>query len=242
VSTSSPVKHLAAKADPAAFRSRAEDAYTLIKRDIADFRLLPGDRFTESDVSERLGVSRTPVRQALFRLQQEGFVEVLFRAGWRVLPFDFDEFEQLYDLRMTLETTAVARLCDDSPRVDRARLDALAAIWLVPVDQRSTDAAQVSGWDEEFHCQLVEAAGNQPMTRVHRDITDRIRIIRRLDFTQQPRITATYDEHAQILGAVLAKRGEQAAMLLRSHIAASQAEVRKITLHQVFLARQSGQG
>lgn len=228
------------KTDPAAFRSRAEDAYTLIKRDIADFRLLPGDRFTEGEVSERLGVSRTPVRQALFRLQQEGFVEVLFRAGWRVLPFDFDEFEQLYELRLVLETTAVTRLCEDSPRADRARLDALAALWLVAPEQRSTDNAQVSAWDEAFHCQLVEAAGNGPMTRVHRDITDRIRIIRRLDFTQQPRITATYEEHGKILEAVLAKRGAQAVLLLRSHIETSQAEVRKITLHQMFLARQAG--
>lgn len=228
------------KPDPAAFRSRAEDAYTLIKRDIADFRLLPGDRFTEGEVSERLGVSRTPVRQALFRLQQEGFVEVLFRAGWRVLPFDFDEFEQLYDLRTTLETTAVTRICEDAPRVDHARVEALAAIWLVPVEARSTDDALVSGWDEAFHCELVAAAGNGPMARVHRDITDRIRIIRRLDFTKQPRITATYDEHAQILNAVLAGRGAQAALLLRSHIETSQAEVRKITLHQVFLARQGG--
>ena len=230
------------KADAVAFRSRAEDAYTLIKRDIAEFRLLPGDRFTEGEVSDRLGVSRTPVRQALFRLQQEGFVEVLFRSGWRVLPFDFDEFEQLYDLRMVLETTAVQRLCGDAPRVDRARLDALAAIWLVPPEGRSTDTAQVSQWDEAFHCDIVAAAGNAPMARVHRDITDRIRIIRRLDFTQQPRITATYDEHAKILNAILAKRGEQAGLLLRSHIETSQAEVRKITLHQVFLARQAGRG
>ncbi len=82
--------------------------------DIAEFKLVPGDRFTETEISERLGVSRTPVRQALFRLQQEGFVEVLFRSGWRVLPFDFDKFEQLYDLRMVLETTAVHRLCAGS--------------------------------------------------------------------------------------------------------------------------------
>lgn len=237
---SPPVTNLPSKADPAVFRSRAEDAYTLIKRDIAEFRLLPGDRFTEGEVSERLGVSRTPVRQALFRLQQEGFVEVLFRAGWRVLPFDFDEFEQLYDLRLVLETTAVRRICEDGPRIDPKRLDALAAIWLVPAEQRSTDTAQVSAWDEDFHCELVAASGNGPMTRVHRDITDRIRIIRRLDFTQQPRITATYEEHAKILNAVLAKRGDVAALLLRSHIETSQSEVRKITLHQVFLARQTG--
>jgi DNA-binding GntR family transcriptional regulator len=225
---------------PPVFRSRADEVYEQLKRDVADFQLVPGDRFTENEISERLGVSRTPVRQALFRLQQEGFVEVLFRSGWRVLPFDFDQFEQLYDLRMVLETTAVHRLCEDAVRVDHGLLDTLAAIWLVPPAERSRDMAQVSQWDEAFHCALVAAACNAEMARVHREVTERIRIIRRLDFTQQPRIDATYDEHAKILQAVQRKRGDQAAMLLRAHIETSQAEVRKITLHQVHLARQAG--
>jgi len=223
-------------------RSRADEVYEQLKRDVAEFKLVPGDRFTENELSERLGVSRTPVRQALFRLQQEGYVEVLFRSGWRVLPFDFDQFEQLYDLRMVLETTAVHRLCEDDQRVDRVLLEQLSAIWLVPVADRSTDTVEVAQWDEAFHCSLVAAAGNAEMARVHRDVTDRIRIIRRLDFTKQARIDATYDEHAKILKAVQRKRGDQAAMLLRAHIETSQAEVRKITLHQVHLARVGGMG
>jgi len=220
-----------------AHRSRADEVYEQLKRDVAEFRLVPGDRFTEHEVSERLEVSRTPVRQALYRLQQEGFVEVLFRSGWRVLPFDFERFEQLYDLRMVLETTAVHRICAGDGRVDGELLAQLAAIWLVPVAARSSDAAQVAAWDEAFHCSLVAAAGNAEMARVHREVTERIRIIRRLDFTKQVRIAATYDEHARILKAVQRGRGEQAALLLRAHIETSQAEVRKITLHQVHLAR-----
>jgi DNA-binding GntR family transcriptional regulator len=102
--------------------SRATDVYTQLERDIAEFRLLPGDRFTEAEISGRLGVSRTPVRQALFKLQQEGYVEVLFRNGWRVLPFDFNQFEDLYDLRMVLETTAAHRLCEGALKVDAAQL------------------------------------------------------------------------------------------------------------------------
>jgi DNA-binding GntR family transcriptional regulator len=232
--------------EPQAHRSRADEVYEQLKRDVAEFKLVPGDRFTENEISERLGVSRTPVRQALFRLQQEGYVEVLFRSGWRVLPFDFEKFEQLYDLRMVLETTAAHRLCGPSESglphqlVDQALLDELVAIWLVPTAQRSTDTVQVSQWDEAFHCALVAAAGNPEMARVHRDVTERIRIIRRLDFTKQARIDATYDEHAKILKAIQRKRGDQAAMLLRAHIETSQAEVRKITLHQVHIARQGG--
>jgi DNA-binding GntR family transcriptional regulator len=224
--------------------SRADEVYFQLKRDVGEFRLVPGDRFTENEVCERLGVSRTPVRQALVRLQQEGYVEVLFRSGWRVLPFDFVRFEQLYDLRMVLETTAAQRLCSDTAvygsRIDRSRLNDLAAIWLVPAEGRSNDGAQVSQWDEAFHCSLVEAAGNAELSRVHREVTDRIRIIRRLDFTQATRIAATYEEHAQILQAILSKRSDQACMLLRAHIGSSQAEVRKITLHQVHIARHQG--
>ena len=224
--------------------SRADEVYAQLKRDVAEFKLVSGHRFTENELCERLGVSRTRVRQALFRLLQEGYVEVLFRSGWRVLPFDVDQFEQLYDLRMVLETTAVQRLCADGERVDRALLEQLVAIWLVPVAERSADTVQVAQWDEAFHCALVAAAGNAEMARVHRDVTDRIRIriririIRRLDFTKQARIDATYEEHAKILRAIQRKRGDQAAMLLRAHIATSQAEVRRITLHQVYLARQ----
>jgi DNA-binding GntR family transcriptional regulator len=225
---------------PDVHRSRADDVYEQLKKDVAEFRLVPGDRFTENELCERLGVSRTPVRQALFRLQQEHVVEVLFRSGWRVLPFDFERFDQLYDLRMVLETTAVHRLCADDRRVDHALLESLAAIWMVPAAARSEDPVEVAQWDEEFHCALVAAAGNAEMARVHRDVTERIRIIRRLDFTQQPRIDATYDEHAKILKAIRANRGDQAAMLLRAHIETSQAEVRKITLHQVHLARHAG--
>ncbi len=227
---------------PPVHRSRAVEVYEQLKRDIAEFKLVPGDRFTENELSERLGVSRTPVRQALTRLQQEGYVEVLFRSGWRVLPFDFEQFEQLYDLRMVLETTAAHRLCTDGQRVDGELLGKLNAIWLVPAAERSADTLQVSKWDEEFHCLLVAAAGNAEMARVHRDVTDRIRIIRRLDFTKQARIDATYEEHGKILKAIQRKRGDQAAMLLRAHIETSQAEVRKITLHQVHLARLGGAG
>ncbi len=217
--------------------SRADEVYSQVKRDIAQFKLIPGDRFTENDLCARFDVSRTPVRQALIRLQQEGFVEVQFRSGWRVLPFDFDRFEQLYDLRMVLETTAVQRLCaQDTPKAAAALTD-LASIWLVPVAHRSSDGTAVASWDEQFHSTLVAGCGNTEMSRVHSDVTERIRIIRQLDFTKGVRIDATYDEHGKILKAIRAKRTDQAVMLLKAHIQSSQMEVRKITLHQVFMAR-----
>ena len=214
--------------------TRAEDAYRRIKAAIFDFVLLPGDGFTESELALRLGMSRTPVREALFRLELEGYVKVAFRSGWSVAPFDFHKLEELYDLRVVLECTAVDRLCAAEPMPD---LGVLKAIWLVPDKERKTGTAEVAGLDEAFHATLVSAAGNHQMARVHADVTDGIRIVRRLEFTQPPRITATYDEHAKILRAVLARRAEPAKLLLRSHIEASKAEVRKITIHKLHSAR-----
>ncbi|HEU0199396.1 MAG TPA: FCD domain-containing protein, partial [Burkholderiaceae bacterium] len=66
----------------------------------------------------------------------------------------------------------------------------------------------------------------------------RIRIVRRLDFTQKPRIEATYTEHARILRAIVQRKSEAAQMLMRSHIETSKAEVRKITLHMLYEARE----
>jgi DNA-binding GntR family transcriptional regulator len=159
----------------------------------------------------------------------------MFRAGWRVRPFDFRQFEELYDLRIVLETTAVRRLCEASERV---ALDALKKRWLCPPEERETDMREVARFDEAFHTTLVEAAGNREMSRVHAEVTERIRIIRRLDFTKPPRIDATYQEHAKILRAVVQRRADPAELLLRAHIEASKAEVRKITLHMMQEARE----
>ena len=218
-------------------RSLAELAYERIKARIFDFDLLPGDRFTETEMAEALSMSRTPAREALYRLEREGFLQVHLRVGWSVRPFDFRQFEHNYDLRLILEEASVRRLCE---LPERPRLDALKDVWLVPKAERLASSKEVASLDETFHTTLVDAAGNPEVARCHRDVTERIRIIRRLDFTQAHRIDRTYDEHAQILRAVIRRRADEANRLLRSHIEASKAEVRKITVHRLYAARDPG--
>ena len=214
----------------------ADKVYAHLKAEIFAFRLLPGDRFTENDVADLLQVSRTPVREALYRLQDDGYVLVSFRSGWQVRPFDFNYFEELYDVRIILEEAAVRRLCATaSTHEDFLEL---LDFWLVPESARCSDFAFVSHKDERFHNQLVSATGNHEMTVMHQRITDRIRIIRRLDFTQSHRVAATYDEHSAILRAIQPQDPTLATGLLNSHITASKAEVRKITLHKLHTARE----
>jgi DNA-binding GntR family transcriptional regulator len=220
---------------PAARANLAEQVYASLKSQIQDFQLVAGDRFSEAELGNRLGVSRTPVREALFRLRTEGFLDVEPKLGWFVKPIDFAKLEQLYDLRIVLELASVQRLC---VRVEAsAPLDELKHIWLVPTAERLTDPRQVGANDEQFHASLVRAAGNDEMARVHWDVTERIRIIRRLDFTRPDRIEATYTEHAKILRAVIQRKADQAQLLLKAHIEQSKAEVRKITLHTLHEAR-----
>lgn len=214
-----------------------ERIYQQLKDDIFEFRLLPGDRFSESEVAERVQASRTPVRQALYRLEREGYLQVYFRSGWQVKAFDFQYFEELYDVRIVLESAAVARLGHMDIHSNPVIAE-LKSTWLVKEAERVQDGARVSALDERFHCALVEAAGNTEMARMHFEITEKIRIIRRLDFTQAPRIDATYAEHGQILDAILQRRTEQAQQWLKSHIDISKQEVRKITLHRLHTARQ----
>ena len=211
----------------------AERVYLSIKADIFDFRLLPGDRFTETELAERYRISRTPIRDALYRLRREGYLDVAFRSGWSVKPFDFARFDELYDLRMVLECAAVERLCQ-RPTID---LPDLATVWLVPAAQREWDPIRLAELDEDFHCALVAAAGNRETVSVHMHITEQIRVVRRLDFCKPPRVAATYEQHAHILHQIERRRSHEAGLLLRAHIEESKAEVRRITLHMLYEAR-----
>lgn len=222
---------------PVARASRAEclsdRIYRQLKEAIFDFDLLPGDRVTENELAELTHASRTPVREALARLQREGFVKVAFRSGWQICPFDFEQFEQLYDVRIALELAAVARLCT-SP----VSLADLHETWLVAPSLRLNDGARLCELDERFHQRLVEASGNNEMATIHRQVCERLRIVRRLDFTQAARIEATYHEHGCILQSIDAGQCEAAQRLLRQHIEQSKAVVRQITLHSLFDAQR----
>lgn len=213
----------------------AEQVYGRLKEDIFEFRLLPGDHFTETEMAAHYEVSRTPMRDALYRLQREGFLEVGFRRGWKVRNLDFSYFDDLYDLRIVLEIAAIERICQMTTH-SKQLLD-LKGIWLAPKNEREKDGRVIASLDESFHMTLVSAAANKEVARVHAELTEKIRIIRRLDFTSGDRIEATYQEHAKILQLLLQRKFVEVSMQLRSHIEQSKLEVRKITLHRLHEAQ-----
>jgi len=217
--------------------SVADRVYEALKDDIFEFRLLPGDRFSEGDLAHRLGASRTPVREALYRLQREGFVDVLFRSGWQVQPLDFDQLDELYELRITLERAAAEKIC--TLREKPQTIYQLRRLWRPTDPAERAIGATACAVDESFHCELMTAAGNREMARIHRQVTERLRIVRRLDFTRQDRVDATYTEHRAILEALLAGDAPLARELLGSHIRHSQNTVREITMERLHEAAEA---
>ena len=96
--------------------------------------------------------------------------------------------------------------------------------------------------DEQFHTSLVKASGNEEMLKTHSEITERIKIVRRLDFTKNNRIHDTYDEHAQIIKAIMKRKTSEAQKLLKNHIEQSKIEVRKITVGMLQEAKKQASG
>jgi DNA-binding GntR family transcriptional regulator len=219
-------------------QSLADSVYEQLKSELFEFQLLPGDRFTEAEVADRTGASRTPVRQALYRLQRERFLDVNFRSGWEVRPLDFDQLDALYELRVLLEQTSVRRMKNLSAEELNVILLPLEARWQVRPSERSSDGLQVAAWDEEFHCSLVAASKNTEFVRVHMEVTEKIRIVRRLDFTQRLRIIATYQEHASMIEALRKGAFSATADQLATHIEVSRVEGRKLTLLKLQNARR----
>ena len=215
----------------------ADLVYDQLKSELFEFRLLPGDRFTEMEVADRTGASRTPVRQALYRLQREGFLDVNFRTGWEVRALDFALLDALYELRILLEQASVRRMRDLSTEELSSILVPLEARWRVRPEDRSLEPMDVATWDEDFHCGLVAASMNPEFVRVHMEVTERIRIVRRLDFTENSRITATYEEHSAMLASLRAGEFDAVAEQLAIHIEASHTQARKITLLRLQNAR-----
>jgi DNA-binding GntR family transcriptional regulator len=221
----------------------AEIVYQELREDIFAFRLLPGDRFAENDIAERLQVSRTPVREALMRLQSEGLVRGYFRNGWEIVPIDFSRFAALYELREMIELHAIGRLCE-APSGDAASVVVrqLGLVWRAAPKKRLRDGPAVAAIDEDFHVALVDAAGNPETSAVYRQVTERVRIMRRLDFAYADCIDETYDQHVAILDAVARGDRSGAAATLARHIQESHSVVRQLTIDRLEKVRSQRVG
>jgi DNA-binding GntR family transcriptional regulator len=183
-----------------------------------------GIRLREERIAERLGMSRTPIREALLRLHVERFVDRHPEGGFRATVPSAQTMKELYEVRSALELFALRRV-RNGPAHDRDTLTELRDEWhLINTDPQTLDAEFVL-LDEDFHGRLAESSGNHQLSEELRSISERIRSVRTHDFITPGRIHATVEQHLAILDAVLDRKIGRAASLLEAHIGESRSVV-----------------
>jgi DNA-binding GntR family transcriptional regulator len=183
--------------------SLVEGAYDALKDAIRNNALPPGYQGSEQEIASQLGMSRTPVHEAIIRLQEEGLVRVLPRRGVLVCPISPDDMREIYEVIIALES-ASAELLAEKPEAERGPV----ADELEAVNARMESAlagADLVVWakaDEQFHQLLVERSGNGRLARMFHTIMDQSHRARMLMLRLRPKPTASVTQHRAIVEAI----------------------------------------
>jgi DNA-binding GntR family transcriptional regulator len=200
----------------------AERAYDEIRRMIIRLDLAPGDVVREADLQDRLGMSRTPIREALQRLARDQFVTVIPRRGMLVSTIDVEELAMLYETRAVLEPYA-ARLATNRGTADD--WDEMAEVLDATRDPARTSTELIE-LDRRCHEIMWSAAGNRFLTTTLDTLyaqSDRLWHIYLADVGD---MHDAVDEHAQIHAALADGDADRAAALIEGHVKSFDAQVR----------------
>jgi DNA-binding GntR family transcriptional regulator len=204
------------RVDVAESDSIVDRVYEQIKAMTAGYEFKPGERLNELEIARRLGVSRTPLREALNRLNVEGFLTFTPGRGFFCRELDAHEIFDLYELRKAIEIAAI-RLA-----VVRAKDEDIAAL-LTFLEQTGPDpgertTVELVELDEIFHERLMAMSGNAEMLRILRNVNARIRFVRWIDMDRIDRKN-TQAEHRQAVLALQRRDEAACADILEKHIA-----------------------
>ncbi|THH38150.1 GntR family transcriptional regulator [Aliishimia ponticola] len=196
---------------------QGNSAYRQMLSEIREGSLLPGDRLRETELAQRLGVSRTPVREAIRQLEADGLVAHVPRTGATVRRLDYPEVMELYEMRAVLEGTAArlaARAASDIELEELAALhDRLAA---------TGDPKEAARLNRVFHATLLDAAKNRFLSKSMGSLQKAMMILGPTMLSDSARAEAADDEHRRVLDAMAARDGAAAEAAMRAHIEASQ--------------------
>ncbi|MCU0945956.1 MAG: GntR family transcriptional regulator [Rubritepida sp.] len=206
--------------------SRVDAAYEALKAAIRDNRLAPGHQASEQELADRLGMSRTPVHEAVIRLQEEGLVRVLARRGVLVRALSPEDMREIYEVIVALESAAAAGIAAQPAPAREAAAQALAA------ENDAMGAAlaadDLPAWaaaDGRFHELLVARCGNARLARLLGTVMDQSHRARMLTLRLRPRPLRSVEEHRAIIAAIRAGDGAAAAALAGAHRRRAQEEL-----------------
>lgn len=182
----------------------------------------PGEHLKEKRLAEELGVSRTPVRQALTMLEAEGLVEIAWNRGAMVCTFEAEEVWEIYDLRAMLEGHAARRAASHVTREELERLRGLAETQeaISPGDTagREAEIRSLVATNQEFHGAIAEASRNGRLQKLLQRTVE-VPLVYKAFFWYTPHERAISNHyHRQIVGALEQGDGERADILMREHV------------------------
>ena len=212
-------------------RRLVDDATQSLRDAILDGRLQGGARLRQTELAERLGISRTPIREALTRLAQEGLIELLPRGGVQVVLLKADEAIELYDLREVLDGLAARLAAGRADQAARGRLERALARMAECVER--PDPNQWFRAHVSFHEGIVRAAGNRPLDRLSSVVRLSIRQFHPLLLKTERRLQEACREHRGIFEAIMARDPETAERLARNHITNAKEIVLKVMAHEM---------
>ncbi len=196
---------------------QGEAAYRALLDDVRRGLLLPGARLRESEIAARLGISRTPVREAIHRLEADGLVVHQPRLGATVRRLDHGEVMELYEMRTVLEGTAARLAARAASEVELADLRAIHEDLAV-----TAEPALASRLNRHFHATLLNAAKNRFLVSAVATLERTLSILGRSTLVEPGRADAAVREHAAIMAALEARDGAAAEAAMRAHIEAAQ--------------------
>ncbi len=201
-------------------RDQTEQVYGALKRMILENELQAGSFFLQEELAQQLGVSRTPVREALIRLAADGLIEVRPRHGMRVLPVSITAMREIYEVLTALEALAAKLAAERGADADRlAALE--AAVADMEASLASDDRAAWADADDRFHRTLVEASANQRLIDMITLVTDQAYRVRKLTLRLRPQPTASNTAHRAVVAAIRARDPATAHAIHERHRAES---------------------
>jgi DNA-binding GntR family transcriptional regulator len=197
----------------------ADRAYDLTKKLVLSGELPGGHLFSEGEIASRLGVSRTPVREAFLRLQAEELLRLIPKRGAVVVPVSPEEAEDVLDAREAIEIAAVRRLLRRPDLMPAAVADLRAALRTQQAHADAGDMLAFAEADEDFHRTIVAAGRNALTTRFYATLADRQRRMSMRVLGPVPeRLPVVLREHGELI-AVIENGDEQSfATALRAHL------------------------
>ncbi len=196
--------------------SMVEAAYELLRRRILDNAWPPGHRALENEVATELGMSRTPVREALLRLQNEGLVEVIPRHGMRVLPVSAADMHEIYQILTALECLAAELLAARKPTAKELQ-PLVNATQAMDKALKNDDLDAWADADERFHQHLVDLAGNRQLRATVLNCWDRAHRARMFTLRLRPKPLNSTREHMQMVERLRAGDVAGAVSVTRAH-------------------------